>query len=70
MRIHIATLLVYVVAGLSHQVIAQKVTCKESQETILTHLLVPAGPVPTAFDPNGVYPSSAGIKCLSLNYLY
>lgn len=56
MRIHIATLLVYVVAGLSHQVIAQKVTCKESQETILTHLLVPAGPVPTAFDPNGVYP--------------
>jgi hypothetical protein len=23
---------------------------------ILTHLLTPAGPVPTAFDPNGVYP--------------
>lgn len=56
MRIHIATFLIYVVAGLSRQVIAQKVTCKESQETILTHLLVPAGPVPTAFDPNGVYP--------------
>ncbi|HJW16804.1 MAG TPA: DUF5107 domain-containing protein, partial [Flavisolibacter sp.] len=23
---------------------------------VLTHLLTPAGPVPTAFDPNGVYP--------------
>lgn len=33
-----------------------KVICYEKEEYILTHSLVPAGPVPTAFDPNGVYP--------------
>lgn len=33
-----------------------KVVCTEYDEYILTHELVPAGPVPTAFDPNGVYP--------------
>lgn len=26
------------------------------EDYVLTHALVPAGPVPTAFDPNGVYP--------------
>lgn len=33
-----------------------RVTVKEYDEYILTHLIVPAGPIPTAFDPNGVYP--------------
>lgn len=33
-----------------------KVLCTESEDYVLTHRLVPAGPVPTAFDPNGVYP--------------
>lgn len=33
-----------------------KVISKEYDEYILTHVLVPAGPVPTAYDPNGVYP--------------
>jgi hypothetical protein len=33
-----------------------KVFCTEDDEYILTHELVPSGPVPTAFDPNGVYP--------------
>jgi hypothetical protein len=33
-----------------------RVSVKEYDEYILTHLLVPAGPIPTAFDPNGVYP--------------
>ena len=28
----------------------------EREEYILTHELTPAGPIPTAFDPNGVYP--------------
>ena len=32
------------------------VVIKEYDQYILTHLLIPAGPVPTAFDPNGVYP--------------
>src|ERR1700736_3907414 len=33
-----------------------KIVCKEYDDYILTHLLTPAGPVPTAFDPDGVYP--------------
>jgi uncharacterized protein DUF5107/uncharacterized protein len=32
------------------------VVCKEVQDYVLTHELTPAGPVPTACDPNGVYP--------------
>lgn len=32
------------------------VTCKEYNEIILTHVLTPAGPVPTAMDADGVYP--------------
>jgi hypothetical protein len=30
--------------------------CAEYEDWVLTHPLVPAGPIPTAFDPNGVYP--------------
>jgi hypothetical protein len=30
--------------------------CSEYQDYFLTHMLTPCGPVPTAFDPNGVYP--------------
>jgi hypothetical protein len=33
-----------------------KLTCFEFENYILTHQLTPFGPVPTAFDPNGVYP--------------
>lgn len=32
------------------------VTCKEYNEIILTHVLTPVGPVPTAMDADGVYP--------------
>jgi len=32
------------------------VVCSEFHDYILTHELTPAGPVPTAFDPDGVYP--------------
>jgi len=32
------------------------VVCSEAHDYILTHELTPAGPVPTAFDPDGVYP--------------
>src|SRR5215470_12632922 len=34
----------------------RKVSCTEYDEYVLTHELTPAGPVPTALDPNGVYP--------------
>ena len=30
--------------------------CSEAQDYVPTHELIPAGPVPTAFDPDGVYP--------------
>src|SRR5882672_8978715 len=33
-----------------------KVIYREYDEYILTHVLTPFGPVPTALDPNGVYP--------------
>jgi len=32
------------------------VVCSEAQDYLPTHELIPAGPVPTAFDPDGVYP--------------
>ncbi len=35
---------------------AQKILCKEFDDYMLTCELVPAGPVPTAYDANGVYP--------------
>ncbi|MGZ3859369.1 MAG: DUF5107 domain-containing protein [Flavisolibacter sp.] len=31
-------------------------SCSEYDQDVLTHQLTPFGPVPTAFDPNGVYP--------------
>ncbi len=34
----------------------RKVFCTEYDDYVLTHELTPAGPVPTALDPNGVYP--------------
>ena len=34
----------------------EKFTAFEYNDQLLTHLLTPAGPIPTAFDPNGVYP--------------
>src|SRR6266478_1381030 len=33
-----------------------RLACMEREDYVLTHELLPAGPVPTAFDPNGVYP--------------
>ena len=36
--------------------ITGKVVCTEYDDYILTHELTPFGPIPTAFDPNGVYP--------------
>jgi len=45
---------------LSGKCFAQKTThpvsCTEYEDYILTDVLTPFGPVPTAFDPNGIYP--------------
>ena len=38
------------------QIPPASVICTESETVVLTHEMVPVGPVPTAFDPNGVYP--------------
>lgn len=42
--------------GCRCQDISATIICREYDQYILTHGLIPAGPVPTAFDPNGVYP--------------
>src|SRR2546430_1634910 len=39
-----------------HGLTQDKVICTEKEDYILTHELTPFGPVPTALDPNGVYP--------------
>lgn len=39
-----------------------KLACTEYDDDILTHELVPAGPVPTAMDPNGVYPYESYVE--------
>ena len=33
-----------------------RIISTEYQDYVLTHELTPAGPIPTALDPNGVYP--------------
>jgi hypothetical protein len=45
-----------VAAGVMAQKMASKVACTQYQDYVLTHNLTPFGPVPTAYDPNGVYP--------------
>ncbi len=57
----IKLLLLFIIAGfVSIRCIANdttgKVVCTEYEDYLLTHQLTPFGPVPTAFDPNGVYP--------------
>jgi hypothetical protein len=54
MKMRITFLLIAVF--LTFSCLAQKVLCKEFDDYILTCELTPAGPVPTAFDANGVYP--------------
>src|SRR3977135_2135151 len=53
-------LVVLILNGVLINVMAQntasKVVCTQYQDYILTHNLTPFGPVPTAYDPNGVYP--------------
>src|SRR5258706_16009549 len=39
-----------------------KVITPEYDQYILSHELVPAGPIPTAFDPNGVYPYQSYVE--------
>lgn len=56
MRIWMIFLLIVLSLGLNGQGTKGKVTCIEQEEYILTHPLVPSGPIPTAFDANGVYP--------------
>src|ERR1043166_2691264 len=50
------TILILFAALVTLPGIAQKLTCKEFDDYVLTCELTPAGPVPTAYDANGVYP--------------
>src|SRR6266404_3996829 len=48
--------IIFLLALSIHCVAQSGLSCTEYNDYILTHELTPAGPVPTAFDPNGVYP--------------
>lgn len=52
----LAILLSITVMNAMAQQSSSKVICSEYDDYKLTHELTPFGPVPTAFDPNGVYP--------------
>lgn len=56
MRIGIILLLITMWLGVVGQGTKAKVLCTEYEDYMLTHGIVPSGPIPTAFDPNGVYP--------------
>ncbi|MGE5449366.1 MAG: DUF5107 domain-containing protein [Bacteroidales bacterium] len=56
MRNQMMVLLMMLWIGVNGQNNSGKVVCTEYEEYLLSHQLVVAGPVPTAFDPNGVYP--------------
>lgn len=55
-RIIILFILACTVITVKGNTFTSSVLCNEYTETILTHLLVPSGPVPTVYDSNGVYP--------------
>jgi len=56
MKIFVAAFFITLcIAGIG-QGTSERVLCKEYEDYVLTHGLVQAGPIPTAFDPNGVYP--------------
>src|SRR5579863_4936401 len=55
-RIFLIAILSGTVLNAVGQQSTSKVTCSEYHDYKLTHNLTPFGPVPTAFDPNGVYP--------------
>jgi len=55
-KILLGILLSGVIFNCTAQNRAPKVACREYDDYKLTHELTPFGPVPTAFDPNGVYP--------------
>jgi hypothetical protein len=56
MRIYAILFMVHLLIECSGQGTSTKVICTEYQKYVLTHELVPSGPIPTVFDPNGVYP--------------
>lgn len=60
MSTKVKILLVFAMAALVTDGICQQrvnpVECRVRKDDILTHSLTPAGPVPTAYDPNGVFP--------------
>ncbi|MEN6456086.1 MAG: DUF5107 domain-containing protein [Prolixibacteraceae bacterium] len=55
MKISVTVLMALFMMTVSGQQ-TRKVSCTEFDQIVLTHQLTQAGPIPTAFDPNGVYP--------------
>src|SRR6516162_4942453 len=49
-------------SSLNAQQNREKISVREFDDFMLTHLLTPAGPIPTAYDPNGVYPYQSFVE--------
>lgn len=49
-------LIIFSIIKANAQAPQNMLSCNVKEDYILTHTLTPTGPVPTAFDPNGVYP--------------
>ena len=43
------------------------VVCEKFDQIQLTHVLTPTGPLPTALDPNGVYPYMSSVSYTHLD---
>ena len=56
MKIILIGCFIILLTSCNQQYNPEGILCTEYDDYIATHELVPVGPVPTAFDPNGVYP--------------
>ena len=54
--------LFFVFLSSSAIIYSQNLQLREYEDYLLTHFLVPAGPIPTALDPNGVYPYTSYVE--------
>lgn len=55
-KISLLLICVALFSSVSYSQETNKIKCFEFDEILLTHILTPTGPLPTVFDPNGIYP--------------
>ncbi|MGE5521187.1 MAG: DUF5107 domain-containing protein, partial [Candidatus Dadabacteria bacterium] len=62
MKIPLMPLFSILLLFIAPAIYGQQLRYSEYQEYVLTHQLTPAGPLPTAYDPNGVYPYQSYVE--------